>query len=148
MNCEINFFKENVSYIIRKKGNLRRWICKTIEDEGKAGGEISFIMCDDSFLSELNFRYLKHKTLTDILTFSSDDENGNLSGDIFISFPRVKENAVKFNQKTEDELHRVMIHGILHLIGYNDSSKHGKLEMTSKENFYLAMLRNEYYSAG
>ena len=148
MNCEINFFNESVSYVIRNKGELRKWILNTIEREGKVGREFNFILCNDSFLSELNFKYLKHKTLTDILTFSSDDKNGYLSGDIFISLQRVKENAVTFNQKTEDELHRVMIHGILHLIGYNDSSKQNKMEMTGKENYYLAMLKTASNTTG
>jgi probable rRNA maturation factor len=143
MNCEINFFNESISYVIRKKGILRKWISTTIEREGKVGGELNFILCDDAFLSELNYKYLKHKTLTDILTFSFDDENGYLGGDIFISLPRVKENALKFNQRTEDELHRVMIHGVLHLIGYNDSSKQGKMEMRGRENFYLDLLKTE-----
>ena len=140
MNCEINFFNENITYILRSKDTLRQWILNTIEEEGKVAGDLNFIFCDDIFLSNLNFKYLKHKSLTDILTFSFEDESGHLCGDIFISIPRVKENAREFKQKLADELHRVMIHGVLHLIGYNDSSKQEKTMMREKENFYLSIL--------
>jgi rRNA maturation RNase YbeY len=140
MISEINFFTENIRYTVRKKRVLRRWILNTIEREGKISGDINFIFCDDIFLSELNYKYLKHSTLTDILTFPTDDENGQVCGDIYISIPRVKENAIKFQQSVEVELHRVMIHGILHLVGYNDSTKGEKKIMTSFENLYLSCL--------
>ena len=143
MSCVINFFCENISYVVRKKGALRNWISRAIEREGKVGGDLNFILCDDDYLAELNFKYLKHKTLTDILTFSLDDETGGLCGDIFISLPRIRENAKKFNQLLEVELHRVMIHGVLHLIGYNDASKKEKDEMHRKEDFYLNLLQNQ-----
>ncbi len=140
MNCEINFFTENISYVIRKKGVLRDWISKTIEQEGKTAGDINFILCDDALLSELNYKYLKHKTLTDILTFSLDEEGDSLCGDIFISLPRVKENATIFRERISNELHRVMIHGILHLAGYKDATKQEKSEMRERESFYLDLL--------
>jgi probable rRNA maturation factor len=137
----INFFNEGISFLLRNKRELRKWICSTISMEGKVPGEINFIFCDDDYLANFNFKYLNHKTLTDILTFPLDTYPGLLSGDIFISVTRVKENALKFNERMEDELHRVMIHGILHLIGYGDASKRDKLEMTGKENLYLDVLR-------
>lgn len=141
MSCEINFFNENLIYVIRKKKKLRNWLSNVVKIEGKVAGDLNFILCDDDFLSGLNYKYLKHKTLTDILTFSFEDESGILFGDIFISLPRVRENALKFDQKIEDELHRVMVHGILHLIGYKDMSRYDKLEMKSKENCYLDLLQ-------
>jgi probable rRNA maturation factor len=140
MNCKINFFNERVSFEIHKKGELRKWIATTLEQEGKVAKVLNFIFCDDNYLAELNFKYLRHKTLTDILTFSLNEKDEVLNGDIFISIQRVRENAIKFEQKVEDELHRVMIHGILHLIGYKDKSKSEKIEMSEKENFYLAHL--------
>ena len=106
-------------------------------------GDLNFILCDDNYLAELNFKYLRHKSLTDILTFTTDGEPGCLNGDIYISFPRVMENALKFKQKSADELHRVMIHGVLHLIGYNDSTKSEKQLMHSKEDYYLALLNSK-----
>jgi probable rRNA maturation factor len=139
MNFKINFFKENVSFQIRKRGEIRKWISTVIDREGKEAQELNFIFCDDNYLSELNFKYLRHKTLTDILTFSLNDGESGLNGDIFISIQRVKENAVKFNQRIEDELHRVMIHGILHLIGYKDKSRIEKIKMREKEDFYLEL---------
>ncbi len=140
MKCEINFFTENIPYVVRNKGVLRNWISKTIEQEGKTAGDINFILCDDALLSELNYKYLKHKTLTDILTFSLDEESDSLCGDIFISLQRVKENAAIFREGISKELHRVMIHGVLHLIGYNDATKQEKSEMRERENFYLNFL--------
>lgn len=141
MSHSINFFSEKIVYTVRNKGVLRHWIARTIDQEGKVGGDINFIFCDDEYLSELNYKYLKHKTLTDILTFPVEDESGHLCGDIFISVPRIRENAVTYQQRTEVELHRVMIHGVLHLIGYADSSKQEKAQMRQKEDFYLENLR-------
>jgi probable rRNA maturation factor len=141
MSNDIFFFSEQVSYVIRNKIRLRKWISKTIEQEGQVSGDINFILCNDEIVTELNLKYLKHNTLTDVLTFQFEDERGLLSGDIYISIARVKENAKKYNQHLEDELHRVIIHSVLHLIGYKDSSARDKVEMRDKENFYLALLK-------
>jgi probable rRNA maturation factor len=143
MNWKMNFFNEKVIYIIRKKRKIRKWLLNAIEKEGKAAGDLNFILCNDEFLSELNFKYLKHKTLTDILTFSLNNDTGKVCGDIFISLPRVKENAIVFKNSIENELHRVMIHGVLHLVGYHDKTKKEKTEMRAKENFYLELLQTE-----
>lgn len=137
MKCEINFFCEQIVYTIRNKRKLRKWVISVLEDEGKKAGNLNFIFCDDAFLSDLNFKYLKHKTLTDILTFSYSDNKGQVDGDIFISLPRIKENAKMYNQQIEVELHRVMVHGILHLSGYSDTTPSEKIEMRKKENYYL-----------
>ena len=141
MNHEINFFNEHVNFRIHHKMILRKWICSTIEMEGSKVVNINFVLCDDEYLSVLNFKYLKHKTFTDILTFSLGGEDEMLLGDIFISMPRVKENARIYKQKVEIELHRVMIHGILHMIGYNDSSMEEKAQMKEREDFYLEKLK-------
>jgi rRNA maturation RNase YbeY len=140
MSGRINFFNESISYTVARKGTLRKWILSTVEMEGKVAGDMNFILCNEEYLSELNYRYLKHKTLTDILTFPFDDDRGWVCGDIYISQPRVKENAEKFKVRMEDELHRVMIHGVLHLLGYHDSSKTEKAEMRKKEDYYLELL--------
>ncbi len=136
----INFFNEEISYTVRKKGKLRSWIGGVVGKEGRIAGELNFIFCNDGYLSKLNFKYLKHKTLTDIITFPYESEEGFVSGDIFISLPRVKENASIFKQGIEDELHRVMVHGVLHLIGYNDASASEKQTMREKEDYYLSAL--------
>lgn len=147
MSGKIRFFTENLSYVIRRKRTLREWLLFTMANEGQTAGEINIILCDDAYLLALNLRYLKHKTLTDILTFAFNDEPGIISGDIYISLPRVTENAVKFRQKTEDELHRVMVHGVLHLAGYTDGTPSEKATMRSKEDQYLKVLADQCFPA-
>jgi probable rRNA maturation factor len=140
MNESIHFFTEKLQYSIRNKKRLREWITDTALAENAIAGEINFVLCDDDFLAEINVKYLKNNTLTDIITFPMMEDESVISGDIFISLPRIQENAKNFRQKIEEELHRVMIHGILHLLGYGDSSAEEKKAMTRKENFYLKKL--------
>ena len=116
---------------------LRLWIRETITSEGFRSGEISFIFCGDNYLHQINKEYLRHDTYTDIITFDNSDEEGTISGDIFISVERVEENALGFQVSSTDELHRVIIHGILHLCGYLDKKPADKKQMTEKENYYL-----------
>ena len=106
-------------------------------------GEIQFIYCSDSYLLQLNRQYLQHDTFTDIITFDYSAEK-TVSGDIFISIDRVSENAKKFSHSFEDELHRVMAHGVLHLMGFKDKSKKTKLQMTTEEDKAL-LLRADYF---
>jgi rRNA maturation RNase YbeY len=136
----INFFNENTQFVLRDKRILRAWIKNAIELEGKIGRSLNFVFCDDDYLSELNIKYLKHNTLTDILTFPQEEKFNIISGDIFISIPRIKENALLYNVAFSEELHRVIIHGVLHLVGYKDSTKSEKAEMKGKEDFYLSKL--------
>jgi len=118
---------------------VKNWIVKAILNENLKEGEVNYIFCDDNYLSELNIKYLKHNTLTDIISF--DYTIGKIiSGDIFISIERVKENAEMFNTKYVDELHRVMIHGVLHYCGYKDKTDEEKTQMRSKEDYYLSLL--------
>ena len=130
LNNEIEFELEN-------QDNVLKWISSSISDEGFKEGEINYIFCSDDYLLELNVKHLNHNTLTDIISF--DYTMGKLiSGDVFISINRVIENAKSFNVSFEDELHRVMIHGILHYCGYKDKSIEDKFEMRSKEDLYLS----------
>lgn len=99
---------------------------------------VNYIFCSDDYLREINIQYLKHKTYTDIVTFNYGTTD-QIEGDIFISVDRVKENAQKFNTELETELHRVIIHGVLHLIGYSDKSKTEKALMREKEDTYLSL---------
>lgn len=145
MKESIMFFNENVHYNIRNKGKLRRWIRMLARTGQQNTGSINFVLCDDDFLLEINTKYLKHNTLTDIITFPFNDKKGQINGDIYISLPRIRENALKFSEKIEDELHRVMIHGILHLMGYNDLSKEEKGVMRVKENLWLKDLAENNY---
>ena len=140
MIASIHFFTENIRYTLRQKKILRKWICAVSLAEQKTAGEISFVFCDDDFLFEMNNKYLKHNTLTDIITFPFSENDRIISGEIYISLPRVRENALEFRETFENELHRVMIHGILHLAGYKDSSKEQKQEMRNLENLCLSNL--------
>jgi rRNA maturation RNase YbeY len=110
--------------------------------EKKKPWYINFIFCSDEYLSELNKTYLKHDGLTDILTFPFAEEPETISGDIYISVDRVKENAENFGEQMEQELRRVMIHGILHLMGYKDKTEDEKKRMRKKENHYLKKFKD------
>lgn len=139
MNNQIFFFNEEINFVPRKKKLIRLWLLNAIKHEGKHAGDLNFIFCNDDYLYKLNNKYLKHRTLTDIITFPHEDNVDRISGDIFISIERVRENAKKFHQLTETELKRVMIHGVLHLIGFKDSTPDEKLLMRKKEDFYLSI---------
>ncbi len=117
---------------------IRIWIEDVIKKEKKTVGDITYIFCDDDYLLERNKEFLDHNTLTDIITFNYCIDN-NISSDIMISIDRVKENSTTFENSFNKELKRVMIHGILHLIGYNDKSDKEKELMREKENYYLNM---------
>lgn len=134
----IHFFSEDVDFVPKYKMNLRVWIKHTAEAEGYAVGELNFIFCSDAYLLTVNQEFLQHDTFTDIVTFDHSERAGRLAGDIFISIDRVKENASTFNVREVDELHRVIIHGVLHLCGYGDKTQKEKTAMTVKEDHYLA----------
>ncbi len=135
---KILFFTEDNTYRIRKKRILREWLFEVIGAESKRVGEINIILCSDEYLHKINLEYLNHDTLTDIVTFDSTEDN-IISGELYISIDRIKENAKKFSTFTMNELHRVIVHGVLHLCGFGDKTEKEKELMTSKENFYLAL---------
>lgn len=137
------FKNENLKFTLRNKTILKKWISATINKEKRKEGDITFIFCSDEYLLHINKQYLQHDTYTDIITFdySERDSAQPISGDIFISIERVKENAEKFSTTFENELHRVIIHGVLHLLGYKDKTKAAKAQMTSKEDYYLKQLK-------
>jgi rRNA maturation RNase YbeY len=130
------FFHSECDFDTEPVSNLDSWIKEAIANEQKILGEINYIFCDDDYLLEKNQTYLNHDTYTDIITFDYSEEN-SVSGDIFISIERLKENARKFAVPFDTELRRVMIHGVLHLIGYKDKSDKEKKLMREKEDFYL-----------
>lgn len=135
----ILFFSEGLHFNLRDKKKLRSWFYASIALEGKNIGSINFIFCGDSYLHAMNVQYLNHDTLTDVITFDYSETTGPLSGDIFISIERVRENAKQFGNSFVKELHRVMIHGMLHLAGYDDKSKREKAAMRDKEDYYLSL---------
>ena len=118
--------------------SLSDWISFVIHQEDKEPGEINYIFCDDDYLLDINIKELKHNTLTDIISFEYS-VGDIVSGDIFISTERVAENATLFDCAFVDELHRVMIHGVLHYCGYKDKTDEEKKIMRSKEDYYLSL---------
>ena len=133
----IHFFEEDIAYKLKQKTAVRSWITETIQAEGYRLKELTYIFCSDNYLLQINQQYLDHDTYTDIVTFDNSDIAQTITGDIFISIDRIRENAAKFGAAEADELHRVIIHGALHLLGYKDKSPADKKKMTLKEDFYL-----------
>jgi len=118
-------FNSETSFTLNNQNKLVKWIGDVVSSEGFQVGEINYIFCDDSYLNKINQEFLNHDTFTDVISF--DYTLGKeIGGDIFISIERVLENAEKFNEVFENELHRVMIHGILHFMGYKDKTKKEK----------------------
>jgi len=139
----IHFFNEDTAYKLKGKRRIASWIKNTLKNESKELAHINIIMCSDSYLHKINLDYLKHDTFTDIVTFQYNNKNDKLiSGDLFISIERVKENAKKFNIVLLDELNRVIIHGVLHLCGFKDKKQTECKEMRIKEDYYLSLLCN------
>jgi probable rRNA maturation factor len=135
----ISFCSEDISFEFEHQLLVEKWIKEAILIEGKSMGEITYIFCSDDYLHKINLEHLKHDTFTDIITFDyCVDEI--INSDIFISIDRVKDNALTFQTMFQDELFRVMIHGVLHLLGYKDKLDTEKKMMRSKEDFYLTLL--------
>jgi rRNA maturation RNase YbeY len=126
------------TFILDDKQQISDWVQFTLDSEEKELGELNYIFCDDDYLHNINVKTLNHNTLTDIISF--DYTLGIVvSGDVYISYERVKENADELNLSFKDELHRVMIHGVLHYCGYKDKSAEDKLTMRAKEDYYLSL---------
>lgn len=134
-------FNYETDFKLDDQSLIENWIRKVAVKKGYVIGEINYIFCDDAYLHKLNVEFLKHDTLTDIISF--DNTVGKIiSGDIFISVERVMENAQDYKVSFEDELHRVMIHGVLHYLGYQDKSEKEKNVMRKEENKALNLLKN------
>ena len=132
-------FNSETSFTPKNQKKLAEWISNVISSEDFEVGEINYIFCDDIYLYKINQEFLKHDTYTDIISF--DYTLGKeVGGDIFISIERVLENAEKFNEVFENELHRVMIHGVLHFMGYKDKTKKDKILMRTKENEKISII--------
>lgn len=140
----IIFFTEDIKFSLKNKTALRGWIAAAVKKEGYKIESLNYIFCSDKFLHTLNEEYLHHDDYTDIITFDLSTKNQkpktrNLLGELFISLDRVKENAKIFNTTFQNELHRVIIHGVLHLCGYKDKTKAAKGAMRKKEDYYLSL---------
>ena len=135
----IHYFAEETQVPAIKKREISRWIKAVAATYGKTTGEISYIFCNDSRILDVNRQYLQHDYYTDIITFDYT-EGDRISGDIFISLDTVKSNAQEYGQRFEDELHRIIIHGILHLCGIKDKGEKERQQMTRGENQALEQL--------
>ena len=137
----INFSNDNIVFGLKQKTKLKLWIASVVKKEKYEIGNLNYSFTSDESLLKINIEYLNHNNYTDIITFNYN-EGKKIAGDVFISIDRVKENAEKFNVKFEDELYRVMIHGVLHLCGYKDKTKADSELMRKKENSALRLIKS------
>lgn len=134
----IRFSSQNEGFELPEASNVKKWIAEVVNRRGKSVGNISYLFCDDEYMLGVNRQYLDHDTYTDIITFDYVVA-GLISGDIFISVDRVVENAQQFGVEFERELHRVIIHGVLHLLGQGDKTDDDAHEMRRQEEEALAL---------
>lgn len=134
----ILYYYEDIDFQFRNKTRTNRWLRLVAESEIKRIGDISIIFCSDNYILDVNQKYLQHDYFTDIITFDYCEEN-RLSGDLFISVDSVRENSIEYGTDFADELNRVIVHGLLHLIGYDDHTEADVAVMRKKENYYLSL---------
>lgn len=139
--ASINFFSQKPRFKLSNSKKISSWIKKTIEKEDASLISLNYVFCSDDYLGDINIKFLKHKTLTDIITFNYNPSKTEIEGEIYISVDRVRENAQTFETDFQTELNRVIIHGVLHLLGYNDKNKSQKKVMREKEDSYLSLLK-------
>ena len=135
----INYFNETNENILDRIETFKSKISEIAKREGFEEGDINFIFCNNEYLLEMNKTYLRHDYYTDVITFDQSEKENELSGDIYISTDQVKINVSEYKTVFHEELLRVMIHGILHLVGYNDKTEDEKIEMKKKENHYVSI---------
>ena len=134
----IRYFQEDIRFELKQKMLNNRWLNMVAGSEMRRLGAINIIFCSDNYILDVNMKYLQHDYFTDIITFDYCEKDV-LSGDLFISIDSVRENAQFYGTEFADELNRVMVHGLLHLIGYDDHSEADIAVMRQKENYYLEM---------
>lgn len=134
----ISYYAEDTNFVLKGRQRNNRWLRLVAESEIRRMGDVSIIFCSDNHILDINLKYLQHDYFTDIITFDYC-EGEKISGDLFISVDSVRENAALYGTTFEDELNRVMVHGILHLIGYDDHTKAQQKVMREKENYYLSL---------
>jgi probable rRNA maturation factor len=136
----IRFFNEDVAYKLSQKQATRQWLKQQAEREGFAVGDLNYIFCSDEHVLQVNRDYLQHDYYTDIITFDQSEEDSKIEGDIFISVDRVADNASQLGVPAEQEMRRVLAHGLLHLCGYRDKSTEEEIQMRAKEEEWLRYL--------
>lgn len=144
MTESIQFFYEETGFVLKPVERISAWVIHAIRSENKVLAHLNYIFCSDQYLHKINKQYLKHDNYTDIITFDHSEKPTSIEGDIYISIDRVKENSDKSKVVFMHELRRVIIHGVLHLIGFNDKSLSEKTLMRGKENAYLSLPEFEF----
>lgn len=139
MKSPIHFFLSDVRYKLAQRIALREWIAQVVKKEGKVVGEINFIFCSDDYLLQMNRDHLQHDYFTDVITFDYS-EGKSINGEIYISVDRVRDNAKTMGIRVQDEMQRVMVHGVLHLLGYKDKTPAEVKRMRAMEDACLRML--------
>lgn len=135
----VNIYNQDVSYTIKNKKKLYAWLKEVASSHGCTIKQINYILCNNKYLLGINIEFLNHDALTDVITFPYNEQCDSIEADIFISIEMVKENAGDRNLKCKDELNRVMVHGLLHLLGYGDKSEKEKKRMRQKEDYFLSL---------
>lgn len=136
---EIYFFNDQVEYHLKEKRKIRQWIIQSAENEDYSVAVLNFIFTSDEVLLQMNKQYLNHYYLTDIITFDLSEEPGKITGDVYISVDRARENARAYKEPLHREIRRLIIHGLLHLMGYKDKSREETANMRAKEEYYLSL---------
>ena len=134
----VSYYNEDIVFPFKEKRLTSRWLKFVAESESKRLGDVAVIFCSDNYILDVNIKYLQHDYYTDIITFDYC-EGKTLSGDLFISIDSVRENAHEYGAEFDDELHRVMVHGLLHLIGYDDHTPEEEKTIHEKEDYYLKL---------
>lgn len=137
----IRFFEEEIKFNLKHKNSYKKWLKAIAKAEGFKIVELNYIFCSDEYLHEINLRYLNHDTYTDIITFDQREKENEISGEIYVSLDRVKENALSLKEEFAKELNRVISHGLLHLCGYTDKSNSDKQKMRLKEDEAITKLK-------
>jgi rRNA maturation RNase YbeY len=137
MFSRICFFSQHPSFTLKQQKQIQEWIKKIVQNESNTLIQLNFIFCTDDYLLQINRKHLNHSSLTDVISFWINDF---VEGEVYISIDRVKENALEQKTSFNEELPRVIIHGVLHLLGFKDKSPKEKKEMREKENQALALL--------
>lgn len=135
----VSFHSEGISFILNNKRKINSWVLECVSLHNKSCGDINVIFCDDEYLLSVNNTYLNHDYYTDIITFDYSHKD-LIAGDLFISITRVKENASELNIEFITELYRVIVHGVLHLLGYKDKTKLEKEKMRDKEDEMILLM--------
>jgi probable rRNA maturation factor len=133
----INFFNEDIDFKLKGKNNFKAWLKKVAEKEGFRINNLNYIFCSDQYLHKINLEYLDHDTYTDIITFDNSEDENTIEGDIFVSIDRIKDNAISLETQFDEEIKRVIVHGLLHLCGYGDHSAEDKSEMRRLESEFI-----------